>query len=273
MSAPSTSGPPARPLTPEDPPRVDGFWLDARLHAEPAGVAYRAHDAEREVVLVLLSAGAASERVARDRFTGIIEPLHIDLIVAVGGEGQDVGRLARRFHPADAPVADGEGAPWVALPAGQEELAEHLLAEVGLSLLGPQGRPAGPDYALPWADRTAPGRSPLWPLPWPGRHDRAGWVTLFVSWLLTILLAALAILIAILLFRNEPPQSPPPPQPQSASASASSSSSSSSSPSPSPSSSSPSPSSASPSPTGSGSPSPASATPSAGAYSSPRSRL
>ena len=56
-----------------------------------------------------------------------------------------------------------------------------------------------------------PGLARLWPLPWPGRFDRAGWRTILVSWLLMLLLAALAVLIAILIFRNQPPQSPPPP--------------------------------------------------------------
>ena len=48
-------------------------------------------------------------------------------------------------------------------------------------------------------------------LPWPGRYDRAGWKTILVSWLLMLLLAALAVLIAILIFRNQPPQTPPTP--------------------------------------------------------------
>ena len=38
-----------------------------------------------------------------------------------------------------------------------------------------------------------------------GRFDRAGWRTILVSWLLMLLLAALAVLIAILIFRNQPP--------------------------------------------------------------------
>ena len=52
-----------------------------------------------------------------------------------------------------------------------------------------------------------------WPLPWPGRGDRAGWVSILASWLLMLLLAALAILIAILIFQQSPQQSPPPPVP------------------------------------------------------------
>ena len=35
---------PVSPLLPDDPPRVGGYWLDARLSATPAGVAFTAHD-------------------------------------------------------------------------------------------------------------------------------------------------------------------------------------------------------------------------------------
>lgn len=256
MTAPASPEPIARPLRPEDPPRVGDFWLDARLDAQAAGVVYRAHEGAgedaREVVLVLLSQGAASDRVARDRFNGEVDPLHVDLVVARGGQGQDTGRTGRRYRPSDAPAETGAPeAPWVALTADQAPLATRMLDRVGLELLGPIGRPAGPEYALPWADERTPGHTAQWPLPWPGRHDRAGWVTLFVSWLLMMLLTVLAVLVAILLFRDEPPQSPPPPQPTSASAS--------------PQSVSPSPQSASPSPSpGSASPTPASASPSPG---------
>lgn len=244
MTTTDSPEPIARPLRPEDPPRVGGFWLDARLDAQSAGVVYRAHD-DREVVLVLLSQGAAADRVARDRFSGEIDPLHVDLVVARGGQGQDTGRPTRRFRPSEAPVRTPvREAPWVALAADQAPLAMTILDRVGLELLGPIGRPAGPDYSLHWADDRAPGRVAQWPLPWPGRHDRAGWVTLFISWLLMVLITALAVLIAILLFRDQPPQSPPPPQPTSASASPSSSPS----PSPSPDSASPTPVPASPSP-------------------------
>ena len=237
MTTTDAPEPIARPLQPEDPPRVGGFWLDARLEAQSAGVVYRAHD-DREVVLVLLSQGAAADRVARDRFSGEIDPLHVDLVVARGGQGQDTGRPPRRFRSSEAPVRmPVPEAPWVALAADQAPLAMSILDRVGLELLGPIGRPAGPDYALHWADDRTPARVVQWPLPWPGRHDRAGWVTLLISWLLMVLITALAVLIAIVLFRDQPPQSPPPPQPTSASASASSSPS----PTPSPDSASPTP--------------------------------
>ena len=97
--------------------------------------------------------------------------------------------------------------------------ADRLLRSVDLSSTPMLGRPAGPDYRLHWLDNSRPGAWRLWPLSWPGRHDRAGWVPLAVAWLLTIMLAALALLIAVLLFQNSPPESPQPPVPTNQSAS------------------------------------------------------
>ena len=97
-----------------------------------------------------------------------------------------------------------------ALPAAANEAA-RILDSVQLATLPPQGTPSGPEYQQYWVQRVRPGLARLWPLPWPGRFDRAGWRTILVSWLLMLLLAALAVLIAILIFRNQPPQAPPPP--------------------------------------------------------------
>ena len=290
------------PLWREDPPRVGDYWLDARLTASPSGVGYVAHDdRSTSVMLILLSEGAAADPAARDRFAGVVDKLHIDTVLARGGRGQSEGRLGFRSRdeeddpvgPDDAPLA-----PWVALaydasPAALAE-ADRILAEVDLSRLPLQGSPTGPAYRLHWIDRTRPGISRLWPLPWPGRHDRAGWLSILASWLLMMLLAALAVLIAILIFQQAPPDSPPPPvpptttppptgsPPPSGSPSPDSASPSpspdSASPSPSPSSGSPSPSpssgSPSPSPSQSGSPSPGGQTPSGAPGSpTPNSRL
>lgn len=245
------------PLLADDPVRVGGYWLDARLSATASGVAFVGHDDDNTpALIVLLSEGAAADAAARDRLAGTVNTLHIDTVLARGGQGQDSGRLGRRFRPEvddpDAPQ-DAPPAPWVALaydgsPRAVAE-ANRILAEVDLSWLSLQGRPAGPDYRLHWIDRLRPGITRSWPLPWPGRHDRAGWLSILVSWLLMMLVMALAVLVAILIFQNSAPQSPPPPVPTSASASAGGSGS------PSPQSGSPSPESGSPSPQ-SGSPSP-----------------
>ncbi len=257
------------PLLAQDPPRIGDFWLDGRLGAVPAGVAFTGHDDhDTPVMVLLLSEGAAADAAARDRFAGLINALHIDTVVARGGQGQEGGRLGRKFRPDnDDPIAPDQRqpAPWAALaydgtPAAAAE-AERILNEVQLGWLPQQGRPAGPDYRLYWIDKVRPGLARLWPLPWPGRYDRAGWRTILVSWLLMLLLAALAVLIAILIFHNRPPQTPPPPTGGSGSPPPASSS-------PSPQSGSPAPQSGSPSPQ-SGSPSPQSGSPSAAPSGSP----
>ncbi len=252
--------------------------------------------ASQPAMVILLSEGAAADPAARDRLAGVVNAMHVDSVLARGGHGQDFGRLGRKYAQTDDPTAPDDRivAPWVALtydgsPAAAEEAA-RILDDVELATLAPLGRPAGPDYRHYWIDKVKPGLTRLWPLPWPGRFDRAGWRTILVSWLLMILLAALAVLIAILIFRNQPPQSPPPPTgqsgsppPQSSSPQSGSGSPESGSPSPSPSGSSGSPSPGSGSPT-SGSPSPSGTetsggepTPdssgSSGVTNSPRSRL
>lgn len=210
---------PVSPLLPDDPPRVGEFWLDARIGSAQSGIAYTAHGPDdRGAMVVVLSEGAAADAAARDRLAGIVNGMHIDTVLARGGHGQDFGRLGRKYvAAADDPEAPAEGllAPWVALaydgsPAAAAEAA-RILDEVQLATLPPQGLPSGPDYQHYWQDRIKPGLVRLWPLPWPGRHDRAGWVTILMSWLLMLLLAALAVLIAILIFRNQPPQTPPTP--------------------------------------------------------------
>ncbi len=272
----TTPGPaavPLSPLLPEDPPRIGDFWIDARLGATPAGIAFTAHnDQNTPAMVIMLAEGAAADAAARARFAGEINAMHIDTVLARGGQGQDTGRLGRKYRSEDDdPIAPDARmvAPWAALAydrsPGAAAEAERVLDEVQLASLPPQGTPSGPEYQQYWVDRVRPGLARLWPLPWPGRFDRAGWRTILVSWLLMLLIAALAVLLAILIFRNQPPQQPPPPTgssgsppPQSSSPSPQSGSPSPQSGSPSPQSGSPSPQSGSPSgsPSGSGSPSP-----------------
>ena len=267
---------PVSPLLPEDPPRIGDFWLDARLHATPAGVAFTAHrdllvdeaqqPTSQPAMVILLAEGAAADAAARDRLAGVVNAMHIDSVLARGGHGQDFGRLARKYRSEqEDPSAPDDHivAPWVALAydgsPGAAAEAVRILDEVELATLPPLGAPSGPGYHHYWINKVKPGLTRLWPLPWPGRFDRAGWRTILVSWLLMLLLAALAVLIAILLFRNQPPQSPPPPTGSSGSPPPQSGS-------PSPQSGSPSPQSGSGSPQ-SGSPSPQSGSPTSGSPS------
>jgi hypothetical protein len=217
-------------------------------------------------MVILLSEGAAADAAARDRLAGVVNAMHIDSVLARGGHGQDFGRLARKYRSEqEDPSAPDDHivAPWVALAYDGSAVAAaeaaRILDDVELATLPPLGAPSGPGYHHYWIDKVKPGLTRLWPLPWPGRFDRAGWRTILVSWLLMLLLAALAILIAILLFRNQPPQSPPPPTGSSGSPPPQSGS-------PSPQSGSPSPQSGSGSPQ-SGSPSPQSGSPTSGSPS------
>jgi hypothetical protein len=92
---------PVSPLLPSDPPKVGDFWLDARLHATPAGVAFTAHrdltseNADQNAgglpgqgqpaMVILLSEGAAADAAARDRLAGLVNAMHIDAVLARGG--------------------------------------------------------------------------------------------------------------------------------------------------------------------------------------------
>ena len=215
------------PLLPEDPVRVGDFWIDSRLAESPAGVVYSAHaDGSDPVMLIHLRDGAASDPAARARFSGEINAMHIDTVVARGGQGQDEGRMAVRFRDEDDdPIVASHRplAPWVALafsgsPAAVAE-AQRVLAAVDLVHTPQLGSPAGPDFQMHWWQNIRPGTWRMWPLPWPGRKDRAGWLTLLTSFLLMLLIASVAVLLAILVFQNQQKVSPPAPVPSSTSAS------------------------------------------------------
>ena len=177
-------------------------------------------------MLIHLRDGAASDPAARARFSGEINAMHIDTVVARGGQGQDEGRMAVRFRDEDDdPIVASHRplAPWVALafsgsPAAVAE-AQRVLVAVDLVHTPQLGSPAGPDFQMHWWQNIRPGTWRMWPLPWPGRKDRAGWLTLLASFLLMLLLAAIAVLLAILVFQNQQKVSPPAPVPSSASAS------------------------------------------------------
>lgn len=220
---------PQFPLADQDPVKVGDFWLDARLTATPAGMAFVAHeDGGDSVMLLLLSEGAARDAAARARFSGEINAMHIDTVVARGGEGQNEGRMAGRFRSEDDdPVLERKAplAPWVALAfdgsqRAVDEAARILLA-IDLTRTPPLSKPSGPDYRLHWIDKTGHGATRVWPLPWPGRKERAGWITMLVAFLLMALIAALALLLAILVFQNQPLVDAPQPIPSPASGSGS----------------------------------------------------
>ena len=214
------------PLLPGDPVRIGDFWIDSRLAESPAGVVYCAHaDGSDPVMLIHLRDGAASDPAARARFSGEINAMHIDTVVARGGQDQDEGRMAVRFRDEDDdPIVASHRplAPWVALafsgsPKAVAE-AQRVLAAVDLVHTPQLGSPAGPDFQMHWWQNIRPGTWRMWPLPWPGRKDRAGWLSLLTSFLLMLLIASVAVLLAILVFQNQQKVSPPAPVPSSESA-------------------------------------------------------
>ena len=163
-------------------------------------------------MLIVLSEGASEDAAARDRLAGEVNKMHTDTVIARGGTGQADGRLADKFRSdVDEPIPSDNvpEAPWVALAydGSVDAIAEadRVLRSVDLSSTPPIGALRGPGFQLPWIARTAPGNWRRWPLPWPGRRDRASWVSILVSWLMMIVLAALALLIVILLFQLPPP--------------------------------------------------------------------
>lgn len=179
--------PEALPLQPSDPPRVDEFWLDARLLTMPSGTVFSAHDDDGQGVLVIvLSHGAASDPASWDRLAGEVNHLHSDTVIARGGAGQSTGRLSGLYRPGTGPENGGPSlAPWVALvnDGSRAAVAEarRILDAVDMSALS--GTPvAGPSFRLHWIDDTAAGRVHTWPLPWPGRRDKAGWSTTVIAW-------------------------------------------------------------------------------------------
>lgn len=209
------------PLETADPVKVGDFWLDSRLTASPAGVVFCAHADESDpVMLIMLSEGAASDPAARARFSGEVNAMHIDTVVARGGQGQDEGRMAVRFQDEDDdPIVASHQplAPWVALAFDGSTVgvmeAKRVLAAVDLVHTPQLGSPTGPGFHLHWWPNIRGGTSRSWPLTWPGRKDRAGWISLLTSFLLMLMISAVGVLLAILVFQNQPVVAPPPPVP------------------------------------------------------------
>ena len=121
-------------------------------------------------MIILLSEGAAADAAARDRLAGVVNAMHIDTVLARGGQGQDSGRLGRKFRAEDDDPVTPDGrllAPWVALaydgsPAAAAEAEADARRGRSWPALPPAGRavrtglpalldrpgPAGPGPAL-----------------------------------------------------------------------------------------------------------------------------
>ncbi|MFC3996900.1 hypothetical protein ACFOVU_13300 [Nocardiopsis sediminis] len=206
------------PLEDADPRQLGAFRLGDRVSTTPEGVVYSARDSRgRPVSVAMLSAGAAADPAARDRF---IAAVHKG--VGVSGSPKVL-----------ASNTSGSTASWVAVSGGGDR-AGAFLAPVGVGAAAATG---GPSYAPYWATGSQPPATARWS--WAGRGGgAAGSTETGPTWRVVVaLLLVLALFIAILMMlfmwlsglnqQASPPPVPPP------------------SPSPSPS---PSPESASPSP-------------------------
>ena len=118
-------------------------------------------------MVIMLSEGAAADAAARARFAGEINAMHIDTVLARGGQGQDTGRLGRKFRSEDDdPMAPDERqvAPWVALAydgsPGRGGRGRADADEVQLATLPPQGTPSGRTTSSTGSTGCGPG--------WPG---------------------------------------------------------------------------------------------------------
>jgi hypothetical protein len=188
----------AHPLLPDDPPRIGQFLLRERLVTDDAAVVFRGVASGEQAAVVLLTAGADDDPAARGRFRRAVDELMTSSPESVA---------ASDFDP--------EVAPWIAIPlvgGRSPDVVHDLLNAVTMRPPGPSAPPRGPDFVPHWHPRRTPGRWRLWPLPWPAAGEAASRVALLWALALVMVLATLAVLIAIWLFRHQPPSQVPLPQ-------------------------------------------------------------
>jgi hypothetical protein len=188
----------AHPLLPDDPPRIGQFLLRERLVTDDAAVVFRGVANGEQAAVVLLTAGADGDPAARGRFRRRADELMTSSPESVA---------ASDFDP--------EVAPWIAIPlvgGRSPDVVHDLLNTVTMRTTGPSAPTRGPDFVPHWHPRRAPGRWRLWPLPWPAAGDAASRAALLWALALVMMLATLAVLIAIWLFRHQPPSQVPLPQ-------------------------------------------------------------
>jgi hypothetical protein len=154
-------------------------------------------DDERRVAVVMLTAGAESDSYARARFRNAIADLDRDCPDAIVAE-EDEEDLA----------------PWVAVAVVSWDdglaVGRRLLGAVTLEEQAPLGAVHGPEFRPHWWERVTVGRWRLWPLPWPSRLSSAGRWTFLAAFAVICAIAAIALWIAIQVFRNQPPPAPAP---------------------------------------------------------------
>ena len=208
---------PVTPLLPDDPPKVGEFWLDARLGATPAGIAFTAHDAANTpAMVILLSEGAAADAAARAPASRARSTRCTSTRCShgaamgktlVGSPANTAAGTTILLRPTT--VWSPRGRRW---PTTVRRLQRRRpcgsSTRCRLRRSRRRGVPSGPDYQQYWINRVRPDWRGCGRCLGPAASTAQVGGTILVSWLLMLLLAALAVLIAILIFRNQPPQSP-----------------------------------------------------------------
>jgi len=208
VQAPPSPIPAALPLQPEDPPRVGEFWLRGRLGANAAGYLYTASDEHgRHAVVAMMTEGSADDAAARDRFVHAVDSLPEDVVLAHNDEDDDDLALWAAFGP----IREDDGS---SAAADERLLAERrgedVLSAVLMDRIPQHGRRRGPDFRHYWEGRRRPGLFRIWPLPWPTALKPASWAAIWYALATMLLIMALALLTAWLLFKDSPPLNPPP---------------------------------------------------------------
>ena len=182
-----------------DPPQLGDLVVVGRLAVTDSGIVYAARSGRDLAAVILLNEGAETDSYGRARF--------LEAVATAQGDPE---------HPVLASETHTEVAPWVAVGVPSWEVGRQigcgLLAPVTLDDVPHTTAAAGPAYRPHWYQRSGVGRWRLWPLPWPAALTTAGRWTYVASFGLVLLIAALALLIAVKIFENQPP-SPPPPGP------------------------------------------------------------
>ncbi|GAA0344365.1 hypothetical protein NE235_33155 [Actinoallomurus spadix] len=198
-----------KPLQVGDPAELGPFRLRSRLRESIAGIVYLGADADdRPVTVALLTAAAAGDAAARDRFRAAIaretppqDP--VPRVLPEPGPGEPA--------PVIAALTEG-GAPWVATTfeegrAGAERFLEPVLPQRGWT-----GRVRrGPQFQAHWVSGPAgPAVSAEGPPvsgPVAAFGDSKGLAAAVLS---LAALLALLVLLVFLLFSCEPTQPAPP---------------------------------------------------------------
>nr|WP_155999464.1 hypothetical protein [Streptomonospora sp. PA3] len=189
----------------EDPRQLGPFRLSDRVGSSAEGVVYLARDSRgRRVSVAMLSAGAAADPAARDRFAAAVR----------GGRGVEDP------PPVLASSLSSPAASWVAVRRRGSRGAEAYLEPVAAADPHSAGAGRGPSYAPYWAGQAAGAAPAAAAWSWAsvglrrghGAPGAAGWPVI-VALLIALLLFAVLVVALFLLLQNFTMQAGAPPSP------------------------------------------------------------